>query len=124
MKRICSEWRIYNINWGIWNPGQLTVATELRMLEQKYKGQILLTDKYYSKSTTGFKKIVSRFVLTFHPALYIIFDILKSAHRIIENSRALKAILPKPPKTLREKLVRSKLRPDYNCGTRLWPKEL
>ena len=32
-------------------------------------------------------------VLTFHPALYIIFDILKSAHRIIENSPTLKAIL-------------------------------
>ena len=46
---------------------------------------------------------MSRFVLNFHPALYIIFDILRSAHRIIENSRALKAILPKPPKTLRDK---------------------
>ena len=67
---------------------------------------------------------MSRFVLNFHPALYIIFDILRSVHRIIENSRALKAILPKPPKTLRDKLVRSKLRPDYDCGTRLWPKEL
>ena len=32
-------------------------------------------------------------VLTFHSALYIIFDILKSAHRIIENSPTLKAIL-------------------------------
>ena len=59
-------------------------------------------------------------VLTFHPALYIIFDILKSAHRIIENSPTLKAILLKPPrvafrnpKTLRDKLVRSKPRPDY-----------
>ena len=59
-------------------------------------------------------------VLTFHPALYIIFNILKSAHRIIGNSPTLKAILPKPPrgtfcnpKTLHHKFVRSKLRPDY-----------
>ena len=59
-------------------------------------------------------------VLTFHPALCIIFDILKSAHRIIENSPTLKVILPKPPrvafrntKILHDKLVHSKLRPDY-----------
>ena len=59
-------------------------------------------------------------VLTLHPALYITFDILKSAHQIIENSPPLKPILQKPPriavrnrKTLRDKLVRSKLWPDY-----------
>ena len=37
-------------------------------------------------------------VLTFHPALYISFDILKSAHQVIENSPTLKAILRKPPR--------------------------
>ena len=59
-------------------------------------------------------------VLTFHPPLYIICNILKSAHRIIENSPTIKATLPKPPcvafpnpKTLRDKFVLSKLRPDY-----------
>ena len=59
-------------------------------------------------------------VLTFHPALYIIFGILKSTHRITENSPTLKVILPKPPrvafrntKILHDKLVHSKLRPDY-----------
>ena len=59
-------------------------------------------------------------VLTFHPAVYIIFNILKSAHRIIGNSPTLKAILPKPlrgtfcnPKTLHDKFVHSKLRADY-----------
>ena len=71
-------------------------------------------------------------VLTFHPALYIRFKILKSADRIIENSQTLEAISPKPShaafpnrKTLRDKLVRSKLRPDYEeergvftCGRR------
>ena len=36
-------------------------------------------------------------VLTFNPSLYIICDILKSAHRIIENSPTTKATLPKPP---------------------------
>ena len=46
--------------------------------------------------------------------------ILKSAHRIIENSPTLKVVLPKPthvafrkPKTLHDKLSRSKLRPYY-----------
>ena len=45
------------------------------------------------------------------------FNILKSAHRFIEMSQALKAVLPKPPrvafcnpKTLRDKLVRSRIR--------------
>ena len=45
------------------------------------------------------------------------FNVLKSAHRYIEKSLALKAVLPKPPrvafrnpKTLRDKLVRSKIR--------------
>ena len=59
-------------------------------------------------------------VLAFHLAFYIIFEILKSTHRIIENPQKLKTILPKPsrvafhnPKTLRDTLVCSKLRPDY-----------
>ena len=45
------------------------------------------------------------------------FNVLKSAHRFIEKSPTLKAVLPKPPrvafrnpKTLRDKLVRSKIR--------------
>ena len=45
------------------------------------------------------------------------FNVLKSAHRFIEKSLALKAVLPKPPhvafpnsKTLRHKLVRPKIR--------------
>ena len=45
------------------------------------------------------------------------FNVLKSAHCFIEKSPALKAALPKPPrvafsnkKTLRDKLVRSKIR--------------
>ena len=56
-------------------------------------------------------------VLTFHPALNIVFNVIKSAHRFIEKSPALKAVLPKPPrvafhnaKTLRDKLVRPNIR--------------
>ena len=51
-------------------------------------------------------------VLAFNPSLYIIFDILKSAHWIVKKSPALKAILPKPPyvafcnlETLHDELV-------------------
>ena len=56
-------------------------------------------------------------ILTFHPALHVIFDILKSDHRHIEKSPLLKSALPKPPqiafcnpKSLRDKLVQSKLK--------------
>ena len=56
-------------------------------------------------------------VLTFHPALNIVFNVLKFSHSFIEKSPALKAVLSKPPcvafrnpKTLRDKLVRSKIR--------------
>ena len=55
--------------------------------------------------------------LTFHPALSIVFDVLKRAHRHVKKSPVLKAVLPKPPriafcnpKTLRDKLVLSKLK--------------
>ena len=56
-------------------------------------------------------------VLTFHPALNIVFDVLKKAHWHVQKSHVLKVVLPKPPriafrnpKTLRDKLVRSKLK--------------
>ena len=69
-------------------------------------------------------------VLTFQPALNIIFDVLKRAHRYVQKSPVLKAVLPKPPriafhnpKTLRDKLVHSKLkltddteRRNFPCG--------
>ena len=59
----------------------------------------------------------STLVLTFHPALNILFNVLKSANHFIEKLPALKAVLPKPHrvafrilKTLRAKLLRSKIR--------------
>ena len=69
-------------------------------------------------------------VLTFHPAINIVFDVLNRAHRHVQKSPVLKAVLPKPPriafrnpKTLCGKLVRSKLkltddaeRGNFPCG--------
>ena len=69
-------------------------------------------------------------VLTFHLALNVVFDVLKRAHRHVQKSPVLKVVLPKPPrivfrnpKTLRDKLVRSKLkltddaeRGNFPCG--------
>ena len=56
-------------------------------------------------------------VLTFHPALHIVFDILESGHHHVQKSPSLKAVLPKPqrvafrsPVTLRNKLVHSNLK--------------
>ena len=68
-------------------------------------------------------------LLTFHPSLNIV-DVLKRAHRHVQKSPVLKVVLPKPPriafhnpKTLRDKLVRSKLkltddaeRGNFPCG--------
>ena len=83
-----------------------------RQIVNDWKGALAVLLARYIDSVT--------LVLPFHPALYIIFDILKSTLEIMENSLTLKAILPKPPrvalhnpKTLRDKLLRSKLRPDY-----------
>ena len=56
-------------------------------------------------------------ILTFHLALHVIFDILKSAHRHIEKSPLLKSALQKPPqlafrnsKSLHDKLAPSKIK--------------
>ena len=61
--------------------------------------------------------------LTFHPALYSVVNILKKAHRHIEKSPVLYQVLPKPPrvafrnpKTLKDKLVRSKLKIPTECN--------
>ena len=69
-------------------------------------------------------------VLTFQPALSIVFDVLKRAHWRVQKSPLLKAVFPKPPrisfinlKTLLDKLVHSKLKlsddakgGDFPCG--------
>ena len=68
-------------------------------------------------------------VLTFHPALNIVFDVLKRAHRHVQKSPVLKAVLHKPPRIsfrnpkTRDKLVCSKLkltddaeRGNFPCG--------
>ena len=68
--------------------------------------------------------------MNFHPALHIVFYVLKRALRHAQKSPTLKAVLPKTsrvafrnPKTLRDKLVRSKLkltedteRGNFPCG--------
>ena len=63
-------------------------------------------------------------VLTFHPALNIVFDVLKRAHCHAQKSPVLKTVLTKPPRiAFRDKLVRSKLnltdnveRGNFPCG--------
>ena len=56
-------------------------------------------------------------VLTYHPALNKVHEILKKAHRHTTRSPSLSAVLPSPPrvafrnpKTLKDHLVRSKLK--------------
>ena len=68
-------------------PYKESLETMKRFLDKR-KGQSMLLDSllkhnvYYNKMNT------------FHPALYIILDILKSSYRIKENSLTLKDILP------------------------------
>ena len=71
-------------------------------------------------------------VLTYHPALNTVYEILQKAHRHTLKSPRLAAVLPAPPrlafrnsKTLRDKLVRSRLRTGndkapgiYKCGNK------
>ena len=67
--------------------------------------------------------------MTYHPALNKVHEILRKAHRYVLNSQRLSGVLPSPlrvafqnPKTLRDRLVRSKLKADkeeasvYKCG--------
>ena len=67
-------------------------------------------------------------VLTFHPALNIVFNVLKRAHRHVQKSPVLQAVLPKPPriafrnpKTLRDKLVSSKFKLTEDPGRDNFP---
>ena len=67
--------------------------------------------------------------MTYHPALNKVHEILRKVHRYVLNSQRLSAVLPSPPrvtfrnpKTLRDRLVHSKLKVDkeepgvYKCG--------
>ena len=58
MEQICFEEEDYNRNWDIWNSSKLIGTTELRVLDEKYKEWILLTNKFYYKNAPRFKKIV------------------------------------------------------------------
>ena len=59
-------------------------------------------------------------VLTYHPALTKVYEVLQKAHRHTLKSRRLTAVLPSPPrldsrnaKTLKDHLARSKLKTTY-----------
>ena len=59
-------------------------------------------------------------VLTYHPALTKVYEILQKAHRNTLKSQRLTAVLPSPPrlafrnaKTFKDNLVRSKLKTTY-----------
>ena len=59
-------------------------------------------------------------VLTYHPALTKVYQILEKPHRHTLKSLRLTAVLPSPPrlafrnpKTLKDHLVRSKLKTNY-----------
>ena len=128
LKRICSDEndlqrKLVSLESWLVNRGYRAekVRPEIQKINSIVRPNLLIKKpKHQENSIT--------LVLTFHLALNIMFNVLKSAHRFIEKSLALKAVLPKPPhvafrnpKTLRDKLVRSKIRQNDEEERRNFP---
>ena len=117
LKRICSdenelEQKVVSLEFRLVNRGYRAekVRSGIQKINLIDRANLLIKKPKHQENS-------NKLVLTFHPTLNIVFNILKSAHRFIEMSQALKAVLPKPPrvafcnpKTLRDKLVRSRIR--------------
>ena len=80
---------------GSWlvNTGYRAELVRRKIQKVNAVDRLVLTEKH-----SKIKEDSVTLVETFHPALYIIFDILKFPHLIIEKSPTLRAILPKPPR--------------------------
>ena len=117
LKRICSDENdlqrnLVSLESWLVNRGYRAekVRLKIKNINLMDRGNLLIKKpKHQENSIT--------LVLTFHPALNIEVNVLKPAHRFIEKSPELKVVLPKPPrvafrnpKTLRNKLVRSKFK--------------
>ena len=123
IKRICSEehileGRLYDLKTWFLKQGYSEKLVDQGI--QRVNGidrNSLLQKK--DKTDMGNNNGKVTLVLTYHPALARrIYHILKEAHKFIERSDILKAILPIPPrvafrnaKSLKDMLVRSKLKP-------------
>ena len=119
LKRICSDEndlqrKLVSLESWLVNRGYRAkkVRSEIKKINSIDRANLLIKKPRHQENSITL-------VLTFHPALNIVFNVLKAAHRFIEKSPALKAVLPKPPraafcnpKILRDKLVRSKIRPN------------
>ena len=117
MKRICSnevhlQWELIDLDSWLTDRGYKseTMTPEIQKVNSIDRNSLLKKRPKHQKDSVTF-------VLTFHPALNIVFDILKRVHRHLQKSPLLKAILPKPPrvafrnlKALCNKLVRSNLK--------------
>ena len=115
-KRICSdenelEQKVVSLEFWPGNRGYRAgkVRPEIQKINLIDRANLLIKIPKHQENSI-------KLVLTFHPALNIVFNILKSARRFIEMSPALKAVLPKPPRVAfcnpktRDKLVRSRIR--------------
>ena len=113
MKRICSKEEDLQHKLGDLESWLVTRGYRAESVRREIQRVISIDRQVLLEKRPEIQEDSVTLVLTFHPALYIIFDILKSAHQIIENSPTLKAILPNPPrvafrnpKTLLDKLIR------------------
>ena len=117
LKRICSDennlqQKLVSIECWLVNRGYRAekLRPEIQKINLIDRANLLIKKQKHQENSITL-------VLTFHPALNIVFNVLKCAHLVIEKSLALKAVLPKPPrvafcnlKTLHDKFVRSKIR--------------
>ena len=100
LKRICSDendlqQKLISLESWLVNRGYRAekVRPEIQKINSIDRANLLIKKtKHHENSIT--------LVLTFHPALNIVFNVSKSVHRFIEKSPALKAVLPKPPRVV------------------------
>ena len=87
---------------------QKLLDLESWLTDRGYKSEIVwpeiqkvnLNDRSNLKKRPKYQEDSITLVLTFHPALHMVFDILKRVHQHVQNSPMLKAVLPKPPRVV------------------------
>ena len=125
IKHICSDENVLN---------ERLTQLETWLLKRGYLQENLRSEIERVNLTSRedlLKKSVT-LMLTFHPALNCVHEILRKAHRHVLKSSRLSRVLPSPPrvglrnaKSLKDRLVRSKLKPEsdvtignFNCSSK------
>ena len=109
------------------------VIKEINQVDAIERESLLLKRQKQSKIETLTLILIIYIILTYHPALKSVYEVLRKAHHHTFKSPRLKYALPAPQrvafrddKSIKDKLVRSKLKnpnkrvpENYKCGSRL-----